>query len=715
MNQCLALMVRCFILLLLCTTTPTLTNAQFNQHNWPINQIDYNSFQWGGRVQYLAAKIKYSPRDFRTILFNTLDNSALLPIETEGISPTVYRSPNFSSKSISLLRTNLAGVYSWIQVSGGATCYAKDFETDSSENFFILADNNGNSWDSAFHNPLLSNYTDSTQLLLFKTDSAGKIKWFKLYGGSNSEYAKCIKRTRDGNLLVLASTHSNDGNVLNFQGGVDIWLLKISAADGSIIWQKTYGSSLDEIPYDMEILADESILLAGAADASSFLSSTYTGKNAFLMKLDKLGNITWKKTWGGNGDDMVRNFIPVNDGGFACVGTTNSSGGDIPSNAGGTDVFVSKLKADGSLQWIKMYGNTDNDRAGDIVYTSCDSAIYVSYAKQFNNNTNYPAYPGFIQSTGVEIGLHNNGTQFHYNENNFGFPATSGLYNEGFTVSMASNSRGGFLGASITHNKWQAFQVGSGYLYTRSFDFIEYGELLNRNTADTTVCRGNSAWGHVFVNDTTYTDTIRNACGIDTLITSRTVHISTNGSVCPVPVTIALFSATAVNKQVDLHWLAETEIGVQSYTIERSEKPGSSFTEIGVVSALNTNNTAHNYSFHDLTARPGILYYYRLLIKENTGAYKYSPVRTAVIGSDDLYVTVYPNPAKESTTLQMNNYKGNALISLLNNIGQPVQEIRASAVNGNRIGIDLSKLAAGNYWISVQTEHKKIVKRITKL
>jgi len=714
MKHCCSLLFKMAILITLCLMKTDDINAQYIQHNWPVNQLNYNNFQWGGRVQYLATKIKYSPRDFRITLFNSIDNSNSLPIEAEGVPTSAYHSGSFSSKSISLLRTNTTGVYNWLQISGSATCYAKDFETDSSENFFILADNNGNTWDSAFHFPLLSNYADSTQLLIFKTDSAGKVKWFKLYGGSNSEYAKCIKRTKDGNLLVLASTQSNDGNVLNFQGGTDIWLFKINAVDGSIIWQKTYGSALNEIPYDMEVLADESIVIAGTADASSFLSSSYSGKNAFLMKVDKLGTVTWKKTFGGNGDDLVRNFIPVNDGGFACVGTTNSASGDIPGNAGGTDVFASKLKADGSLQWIKTYGNTDNDRAGDIVYSTCDSSIYLSYAKQFNNNFNYTSYPGFIQSTGVEVGLYNNGTQFHYHENNFAFPASTSLYNEGFTISMASNTRGGFLGASITHNNWQSFQVGGGYLYTRSFDFIEYGVTLNHNRFDTTVCRGASAWGHIFFNDTTYADSLRNACGIDTLINNYTVHITTNGSQCPIPVTIALFTATVNNKQVNLNWQTATEIGITTYIIQRSQNPGTGFTDIGSVNALN-GFAAHSYSFTDLSATAGIKYYYRLLVKENTGSVKYSPVRTAQINSEGFYVTVFPNPVIEKAMLQINNYKGNAQITLVNNTGQILQTKNCSIINSNIINIDMSNEGKGSYYIIIQTGADKIVKRITKL
>jgi len=509
------------IFILLVFIDPLFSGAQ---HNWPLTPLSYTPFQWGARDQYFLAKTKHTEKDQRLVLFNHIDNNASVPIGREGVPTSAYR-PFMYSKAISVLRTTPNGSFDWLRISGAATCYARDFATDPTDSILVLADVNGNTWDSAYHFPLLTNYTDSTQLLIFKMDTTGKIAWYKFYGGSSAEYAKSITRTKDGNFLVLASTQSNDGDVTNYQGGKDIWLLKINGTNGNIIWKKTYGSALNEIPHDMEVLADESILVAGSADASAFFPSAYTNANAFLMKLDKDGNVIWKRTFGGNNDEEIRNFIPVNDGGFACVGTTNSNSGDMPPGFGGTDVFVSKLKSDGSLQWIKMYGNTDNDVAGDIVYSSCDSSIFASYTKQYNNDFHWPGYPDFIQYVGVEVGIRNNGNQFHYHENNNPYPINPSLTNDGFTYSMAPNTRGGFLGASISHNEWSSSEVVYGHKYTRSFDFIEYGVPLNKQNYDTTICSGSVVFGHTFYSDSTFADTLRNSCLIDTLISSYKVHV----------------------------------------------------------------------------------------------------------------------------------------------------------------------------------------------
>lgn len=509
-----------WIISLLYFFAPAKTDAQ--TYNWPLRSIPVLFYQFDAPQQNLLAKVKYTGKNNKTILQNQVYNYSCATFSTEGVNTNQYFVYPYSSFRVSLLRSTSTGVYTTIFVPGSATSYGRDFESDSLENYYVLSDNNGNTWDTAFHAPPLSNYTDSSQLLLYKIDTLSKVSWFKLYGGSSAEYAKCIKKANDGNLLVLASTQSGDGDVQNYQGGKDIWLLKINAANGNIIWQKTFGSTVDEVPTDMEVLPDGSIVISGFAQPGSFFPDSRLMTNAFLLKTDASGNVIWKKTFGGNGEDMFRNFIPINDGGFACIGNTTSADGDLPPGFGGTDVFITKHTADGSLQWIKRYGKPENDAAGDIVYSSCDSSIFASFAKQYSFAP-YPI-PAFAQVTGVEIGIRNNGMQFHYVENDYNFPLFSGRYNDGFTMSMAPNDRGGFLGANVSHDKWD---VGAAAcLYTRSFDIIEYGEKpLIKNLYDTTVCSGALVFGQMFVRDTTFSDTLRNGCRIDTLINNYTIRI----------------------------------------------------------------------------------------------------------------------------------------------------------------------------------------------
>jgi gliding motility-associated-like protein len=289
--------------------------------------------------------------------------------------------------------------------------------------------------------------------------------------------------------------------------------------------KKTFGSNLNETPGDMEVLADRSILIAGAADASSFLPSTYANTNAFVIKLDETGNIIWKKTFGGDGNDSVKSITLINDGGFVTSGTSTSANGDITSNAGGTDVFVFKHDANGNIIWKKIYGNADNDVACDVIYKPCDSMIIVSYAKQFSNNTYNPDYPTYCQLTGIQVGLYNNSMQFFYQENDFTLPNNGGYpYINGrvYNTMASANKEGVLLG--VCSDDWIKWDILPRPVF-RTCSAYEFGAKLKLKNFDTSICAGQTASGNPYFVDTTFSDTLRNACLSDTLINYYAIHI----------------------------------------------------------------------------------------------------------------------------------------------------------------------------------------------
>ncbi len=282
------------------------------------------------------------------------------------------------------------------------------------------------------------------------------------------------------------------------------------------------------MPADMEVLPDRSILIAGSSDPSTFLPSPYANTNAFIIKLDETGNIIWKKTFGGDGNDAVKTITLINDGGFVTSGTSTSANGDMDTNAGGTDVFVYKHNAVGNIIWKKIYGNADNDVACDVIYKACDSMIIVSYAKQFSNNTYNPFYPSYCQLTGVQAGLYNNGTQFFYQENDFAYPAyygTIGLNARVYNTMASARQESVLLGSCGEHLiYWDLFPPFPKFI-ARSFSAFEFGARLKLKTFDTSICAGQIAWGNTYFVDTTFSDTLRNACFSDTLINYYNIHI----------------------------------------------------------------------------------------------------------------------------------------------------------------------------------------------
>jgi hypothetical protein len=336
---------RTFILFTL-SCLPFFTYAQ-----WPLPVLGVQSYQYS-TDQYLLSKVKYTSRGGSAALFNWIEFPVSDNITIDGDQSNYKLGLN---QGIFILRnepSNYIGGngHEFIRILGSVSDYGVDFETYENDDLLILGNIVGNNWDLV--SPSAGNKDDSTQLLLCKYSVQLKsVVWTKIYGGSSAEYAVSIKKTKDGNFMILAQTQSGDGDEKGYRGGKDIWLLKINVL-GNIIWQKTFGSDKDEIATDLEVLDDGSMLISGSADQSTFASSPYSGKNSFLLKLDAAGNKIWIKVFGGNGDDKIKAISALDDG-FVSLGISTSSDGDYPVNLGKNDVYIFKHDLSGAILWKK--------------------------------------------------------------------------------------------------------------------------------------------------------------------------------------------------------------------------------------------------------------------------------------------------------------------------------------------------------------------------
>ena len=67
--------------------------------------------------------------------------------------------------------------------------------------------------------------------------------------------------------------------------------------------------------------------------------------------------------YGGSEEDSAHRIITTSDGGYAMIGNTQSTDGDFSfKERGGSDFFVMKFNAVSTLQWVKTYGGSKDDR-----------------------------------------------------------------------------------------------------------------------------------------------------------------------------------------------------------------------------------------------------------------------------------------------------------------------------------------------------------------
>ncbi len=211
-------------------------------------------------------------------------------------------------------------------------------------------------------------------LWITKLDNGGNLVWEKNYGGSADEYALDLQQTADGGYILTGGTGSNDNDINENFGKIDLWVLKLDAA-GDLEWSKTFGGAGIDIGTGLTVLSD-GYMIAGCTGSAGEpnISPGYGGNEYWVLKIDFDGNLIWEKTYGGKRHDAAKSILPTADGGFIIGGNTWSADGDIISNHGHSDAWIIKIDASGLLQWSKTYGGETADHMNSL--TQSDDGNY---------------------------------------------------------------------------------------------------------------------------------------------------------------------------------------------------------------------------------------------------------------------------------------------------------------------------------------------------
>ncbi len=140
----------------------------------------------------------------------------------------------------------------------------------------------------------------------------------------------------------------------------------------TISFQKIFGGSSNEFPYDMIQLPNGDLVVCGSSNSDISGNKTengFGGKDYWVFQIAPDGTIEWQMTLGGAMDDVPSSIIQTPDGGFLINGYSNSpiSGNKTSSNYGSWDVWLVKISSVGQLEWQKNYGGQDTDVGGPML------------------------------------------------------------------------------------------------------------------------------------------------------------------------------------------------------------------------------------------------------------------------------------------------------------------------------------------------------------
>lgn len=274
-----------------------------------------------------------------------------------------------------LIKSDVKGNIIWEQTYGGSNGEHLLRIIPSNEgNFFLLGSSYSSDGDIS-NDP----YPESTDYWIVRIDSSGNILWDKILGGNMLDQMWTGTLTDDGGIVAFGWTGSPDGDVTEYFGAYDMWMVKLNN-EGEKEWDFTIGT--DDFDYGHAIIqtSNGGFLVGGASAIGEGGNLTCEPFNynaeAILVKLDSNRNIEWQQCYGGSGHDVIWQLIELLDG-YLFVGGASSNDGDITGWHGEGDIWAVKIDFFGNIVWQRCLGGSKSEYAYNVYIVGDSNFIIV--------------------------------------------------------------------------------------------------------------------------------------------------------------------------------------------------------------------------------------------------------------------------------------------------------------------------------------------------
>lgn len=239
-------------------------------------------------------------------------------------------------------------------------------------------------------------------LLLFIVTAANAQNWLWTadINCTNNSKTNVLTRDNNGDLLLLMEFQDtitiNNRDFISL-GSKDILFSKFSP-DGDTIWNRTIGSTGNDIPRRLAVTDDNSIYVTGGYSGTCYLDTevllnTYSSEDIFLAKYNSDGEIVWAKriAWGPD-QDRSSGIVIDDNGNIAMVGFFKDSiffENDTLVCNGNLDNFFARFDSDGNFINAILYSGTSTLTRLNEISLSNDNALLLSgfYSETFYTQT----------------------------------------------------------------------------------------------------------------------------------------------------------------------------------------------------------------------------------------------------------------------------------------------------------------------------------------
>ena len=383
---------------------------------------------------------------------------------------------------------------------------------DGSGNVYVVG--YGGAWGSPVR-PFAGGNNDA---YVAKLNSSGVLQWNTFLGGTGDDFGYGVALDGSGNIYVTGYSQSTWGSPIRAFGGtaVEVFVAKLNSS-GSLVWNTflgdaTAGDQAAAIAVDSSSNAYVTGW-SGATWGSPVRAFGGGWEDAFAAKLDSSGNLVWNTFLGGNGEDEGTGIAVDGSGNVYLSGFGNTTwGSPVRVYTGGGDAFVVKLNNSGSLTWNTFLGGavTDSgiaiavDSGGNAYITGQSTATWGSPVLAYSSGSDQFAtkltaagaltWNTFLGGSGTDYGraIALDGRGLIYvagaSDATWGTPARAyTAFLDGTVVALNSDGSlnwNTFLGGGGAEINYGITADGSGNLYVAGYSSATWGSPVRSFTSN---------------------------------------------------------------------------------------------------------------------------------------------------------------------------------------------------------------------------------------
>ncbi len=270
--------------------------------------------------------------------------------------------------------------------------------------------------------------------------------WAKAYGEWLNDYGYAVRQTPDAGFIIAGISNSRA------PAFYDAYLTKVDSI-GNLDWRRHYGGDSSERAYWVELAPDNGYLVCGSAE-----SYGAGALDVYFLRLDSIGDTLWTRAFGGTDKDEGKSFAVTTDGNYVIAGYTKSFG------AGDKDFWFIKLTPDGDTVWARTYGGTQEDMAWGMSATSDNGCIATGWTKSHGAGS-YDVWLVRIDSTGDTLWTQTFGGSSWDSGSRVYQTADGGYIVGGYTMSYGAGQSDFWLikTDSLGNSTWSKTYGGSNY------------------------------------------------------------------------------------------------------------------------------------------------------------------------------------------------------------------------------------------------------------